>query len=35
MDPVGLYLYLLRSLSDTRLGLLEDNKKITNFVARL
>eukprot|EP00903_Cladosiphon_okamuranus_P016056 g14823.t1 len=33
-DPVGLYLYLLKSFSDERQELLEDDRRFTDFVAR-
>ncbi|CAM9462464.1 unnamed protein product, partial [Hapterophycus canaliculatus] len=33
-DPVGLYLYLLKALSDERHELLEDERRFTDFVAR-
>lgn len=33
-DPIGLYLYLLKALSDERHELLEDDRRFTDFVAR-
>lgn len=33
-DPVGLYLYLLKALSDERHELLEDDRRFTDFVLR-
>ncbi|CAM9950179.1 unnamed protein product [Scytosiphon promiscuus] len=33
-DPVGLYLYLLKALSDERHELLRDERRFTDFVAR-
>lgn len=34
MDPIGLYLYLLKAFSDERHELLEDDRRFTDFVAR-
>lgn len=33
-DPVALYVYLVKSLSDERHDLLEDNRRFTDFVTR-
>lgn len=33
-DAIGLYLYLIKALSDDRRQLLEDNIRFTGFIAR-